>query len=119
MPYISHPLPIGPTATGEFLELVAANLNISNKKIKAYIKEQNNYYYKYVERIADAYNDLELQRYAVVVGDSNYAPALTKFLAEDLGWLPELTVITDPLDEDQQNRASVYLENSNPVIILI
>jgi nitrogenase molybdenum-iron protein beta chain len=40
----------------------------------------------------------------VVVGDANYAGALTRFLADDLGWLPELSVCTDPLGEEERLR---------------
>jgi len=52
---------------------------------------------------------MDLQRYAVVVGDANYAGALTRFLAEDLGWLPELTVCTDPLGPEDQARVQARL----------
>lgn len=56
-------------------------------------------YFDYFERVADIYNDIDMQRYAVIVADSNYAPALSRFVADELGWLPELAVITDFLEE--------------------
>ena len=40
----------------------------------------------------------------MVVGDANYAPALTRFLADDLGWLPHITVVTDELHEEDQEK---------------
>jgi len=47
----------------------------------------------------------------VVVGDSNYAPAISRFLSDDLGWLPELVVITDFLDESQKNTVAGRFDN--------
>ena len=43
----------------------------------------------------------------MVVGDANYAPAVTRFLSDELGWVPELTVITDFVED---NEKSVLLE---------
>jgi nitrogenase molybdenum-iron protein beta chain len=99
IPYITNPLPIGPTATEAFLRKIADALEISEDSVNAVIDAESKIYFRYVERVADAYNDLDWQRYAVVVGDVNYAPAITKFLADDLGWLPELMVITNNLDD--------------------
>lgn len=99
VPYISVPLPIGPTATGQFLRTVGATLEIASKFVERLIRIEEDRYYSYYERLADIYNDIDLQRYAIVLGDANYAPALARFLADDLGWLPELAVVTDILDE--------------------
>jgi len=101
-PFLSAALPIGPTATEAFLRQVASALAISERKVNGLIAEEARRYYGYIDRIADAYNDLDFQRYAVVVGDANYAPAITRFLANDFGWLPELTVVTDDLPEGRR-----------------
>jgi nitrogenase molybdenum-iron protein beta chain len=101
-PYLALPLPIGPTATKTFIEQVSAALALENTRSEQVIAREEKRYYHYLEPLVECYNDLDLQRYAVVVGDINYAPALTKFLADDLGWLPELVAITDPLNEDEQ-----------------
>jgi nitrogenase molybdenum-iron protein beta chain len=100
-PYISTQFPIGPTATDEFLRQVAIAAKIDQKLVENVIAEENRQYYFYVDRLADTFNDLDLQRYAVVVGDANYATALTRFLADDIGWLPQLTVVTDELAEEE------------------
>lgn len=81
---------------------VAKALGIDESLVQSVIEDEKHVYYDYLERLADIYNDIDMQRYAVVVGDSNYAPAITRFLSDELGWLPELTVITDFLDETQQ-----------------
>jgi len=101
-PYITVPLPIGPAATDDFLRQVSRTLALGSSLVETLIERENKRYFGILEPLTDCYNDLDLQRYAVVVGDVNYAVAVTRFLADDLGWLPELTVFTDQLREDQQ-----------------
>lgn len=113
VPFVTFPLPIGPSATADFLSKVGKQLQLSTQKVEEVIAGELKQYYHYVERVADSYNDLDLQRYAVVVGDGNYAPALTRFLADDLGWLPELTVVTEFFDDDRQANIHSYLGNLN------
>ncbi len=111
VPYITFPLPIGPSATGEFLKRIGQELHINETLTNKIVENENSLYYKYVDRIADTYNDQDFQRYVVVVGDRNYSVALTRFLADDLGWLPELTVVTDFYDEEKHQKISDRLSN--------
>ena len=105
IPYITTELPIGAHATEDFIRKISARLNIDKALSDEVISSEKKLYYGYVERLADIYHDVDLQRYAVVVGDCNYAPAVTKFLSDELGWLPELTVITDiPIDEELKEK---------------
>jgi len=101
-PFLTQPLPVGPSASIEFLKAVGTQLSLPAELIEQVIAGEKQRYYKILEPLTDCWNDLDLQRYAVVVGDGNYAPALTRFLADDLGWLPELTVCTDQVREDEQ-----------------
>ncbi|GHV52656.1 oxidoreductase nitrogenase component 1 [Deltaproteobacteria bacterium] len=100
--FLSTPFPIGPSASKRFLEQVTEALGVPVNKLRCALQNEERIFYRYLERIADAYNDFNFQRYAVVVGDANYAPAITRFLADDIGWLPELTVVTQQLDEEGQ-----------------
>jgi nitrogenase molybdenum-iron protein beta chain len=111
IPYITTELPIGAHATEDFLKKTAAILNIDSRLTDEVIKSEKKLFYSYIERLADIYNDIDLQRYAVVIGDSNYAPAITKFLSDELGWLPELTVVTDMLEDDQKEKIVSKLES--------
>jgi len=104
VPYVSVPFPIGSQATKSLLHTVGSALNIEAAEIDRVIVREEKYYFDYLERVIDIYNDMDLQRYALVVGDANYAPAVTRFLSDDLGWLPELAVITDILDDEQKMR---------------
>lgn len=95
VPYISVPFPVGDYGTGHFLNEVGRALGIDEAFTAMAIKAEKKRYYSYIERLADIYSDIDLQRYAVVVGDSNYAQALARYLSDDIGWLPELVIITD------------------------
>jgi len=101
--YLTLPLPIGPSASEEFLRAVGNALNLESARVEAVIAREKRHYYQILEPLTDCWNDLDLQRYALVVGDGNYAVALTRFLADDLGWLPELTVCTDQLKDEERD----------------
>ncbi|MDR1519461.1 MAG: hypothetical protein LBU23_04870 [Planctomycetota bacterium] len=93
--YLTIPLPFGAAASERFLRAVGQALRLPEKRVEAVIEAEGRRHYESLEPLIDVYNDMEAQRYAIVVGDANYAWAVTDFLAEDMGWLPELTVITD------------------------
>ncbi|MDF2925385.1 MAG: hypothetical protein K0R57_4299 [Paenibacillaceae bacterium] len=97
VPYITVSLPIGDHATTAFLQTVGKAAGVDQAIIDQVIFQERAYYYEFLQRLSDSYNDLDFQRYATVVGDANYAQAVTRFLADDLGWLPELAIVTDPL----------------------
>jgi len=101
-PSLTVPLPVGPSASGEFLRAVGDALGLEPGEVEAVIARGMRRYYQTMEPLIDCWNDMDLQRYAVVVGDANYSVALTRFLADDLGWLPELAVCTDQLTDEEQ-----------------
>jgi nitrogenase molybdenum-iron protein beta chain len=101
-PSITLPLPVGATASEAFLREVGRALGLEASLVEGVIGSEKERYYRILDPLTDCWNDLDLQRYAVVVGDANYAVALTRFLADDLGWLPLLTVCTDQLQETEQ-----------------
>ena len=111
IPFITSQLPIGPSATSDFLRQVSAACHLDPKLTEQIITEESNRYYKFMELLTDCFNDMDLQRYAVVVGDANYAVGITRFLVDDLGWLPEVTAVTDVLDETQERRIVASLSS--------
>jgi len=111
VPYITVPFPIGPHGTERFLRSIGDALKVKSKSVSRVIDEEKERFYYYLERLADIYNDVDLQRYAVIVADSNYSQALTRFLADDLGWLPEVVVITDILNAEQKDRVLKNFDN--------
>jgi nitrogenase molybdenum-iron protein beta chain len=85
------------------------------------IEEERKNYYSYLERIVDIYSDVDFQRYAIVAADSYYAFALTRFLANDLGWIPHLTAIHDIHNVEEQKaylaKFNVLTSETRPKII--
>lgn len=102
IPYILADVPVGPTGTEEFLRKVGKELNVDEHLIEEVLNNERRIYYSFLERIVDIYSDIDFQRYVLVVADSYYAYALTRFLANDLGWIPHLTAINDIEGSDQQ-----------------
>jgi nitrogenase molybdenum-iron protein beta chain len=113
IPYIVTPFPVGALAGENFLRTVGTAIGADAAGVESVIREEKEIYYDYFSRIADIYNDADLQRYAVVVGDSSYAPALTRFISDELGWIPGLVVITDTLDENQQKTVKTQFAGLN------
>jgi nitrogenase molybdenum-iron protein beta chain len=111
IPYITETLPVGPTASARLLRSAAKALQL-DVDVEAVIEAESRRYYKYLAPMVDVYNDADLQKYAVIVADVNYAVALTRFLADDLGWIPALTQFTDPLNEEQQELISAKLKGN-------
>jgi nitrogenase molybdenum-iron protein beta chain len=97
-----YDLPIGGKATEDFLRSVSKRLNLNQKKVNAFIGTEKNLYYHYFSRISDSYCDLDLQRYAVIVADTTYAIALASFARHELGWVPRLVAVTDPIRDEEK-----------------
>lgn len=114
IPWLSLPLPIGPSASTAFVHAVAAALKLPAGKADKVAQAGEAHYFHHVATLADAYSDMDLQRYAVVIGDANYAAAIPRFLAQDLGWLPELVVCTDELDPESKTRVEDSLLELEP-----
>ncbi|MDR2421034.1 MAG: hypothetical protein LBD49_02885 [Oscillospiraceae bacterium] len=101
-PYILSEIPIGPSGSADFLRQIGGALGVDPRLVEDVIADETEYYYSYLERIVDIYSDIDFQRYAIVAADSYYAHAYTRFLANDLGWIPHLTAINDIDDPEEQ-----------------
>jgi nitrogenase molybdenum-iron protein beta chain len=102
-PYLSVTLPIGAKATDTFIRAIAKRLSLDRQKVDALLSNESDRYYHFLHRVSDAYSDIDLQRYAVIVGDTSYAIGLTQFVTEELGWIPQLVVITDQITEEKKS----------------
>jgi len=91
-------LPIGPTATADFLRRVGEALEIETTLIESVIADEFDYYYRYIERIADTFTRYRL----AFVGDSSVATGLVQFFVNDFGQIPRLVVLTDNPPESRR-----------------
>ncbi|MDR0858486.1 MAG: hypothetical protein LBN97_05615 [Oscillospiraceae bacterium] len=103
-PYILSEIPVGPSGTADFLRQVGTAVGAEAALVESVIASEAKYYYKYLNGIVDTYADLDFQRIAVISADGYYSHALTRFIANDLGWIPLLTSINDIPDEEDQLR---------------
>jgi nitrogenase molybdenum-iron protein beta chain len=97
-PFWVTDLPIGPEATDSFLSAVADRLGLD---AEALVEAENNRFYGYFERGADAFCDQDLKYYAVTVTNANYAVPLARFVTRELGWVLADSFVTDQLSAAQ------------------
>jgi nitrogenase molybdenum-iron protein beta chain len=102
-PFISLNIPIGFAATEDFLLKVAEQLELDKNTVEKVINDERALYFKYFQRTIEVYNDFDFQRYGLIVADANYAIALTFFIVKELGWIPELIMVTDILSDDEKD----------------
>jgi nitrogenase molybdenum-iron protein beta chain len=111
IPFIREQMPIGFFQTEKFLRNTGKALAVDEGVITAALKHEEDIYFDYFERIADTYNDIDLQRYGLIAADSNYAPALANFISDELGWIPHLAMITDPVADENREALERRFKN--------
>jgi nitrogenase molybdenum-iron protein beta chain len=82
--------PLGPTDTGEFLRQLGKFLGIE-KKAERVIRSEERYLYAYLETGIGIQN---WRRFSIV-GESQNVVSITRFLANDYSFTPDVAVITD------------------------
>ncbi|ABS56524.1 Nitrogenase [Methanoregula boonei 6A8] len=99
--YLTFPSPpIGPKQTSEFLRSVAKKLRIPKKDVERVIAEEERHVYRFTEYLTDAIIIGLPHPYAAFVGDSNTVIGIAKYLANEVGYLPEVVQITDEPPEE-------------------
>lgn len=92
VPSLRYPgLPVGPTATAALLRQVGSALGVESTLTESVIEDEFDYYYRYIERVADTFARHRL----ALIGDSSIATGLTRFFVNDFGQIPRLVVLTD------------------------
>ncbi len=97
-PYLHIPvLPVGEEATTEFLRKVVDFAGIDNTKAEKFIAKETKEYYSFIEHFAKFFSEYWFgipSRFATVA-DTTYGIAYTKFLADQIGFIPIKVIITD------------------------
>lgn len=111
-------IPIGATDTTAFIRQVAQALSLEQELVERVIAEEEDYVYNYLET---AIGVLSWKRFAVV-GDSNTAIGITRYLANDYSFTPLLTIITEPMfreeDKERIKKRLTELEYAKPPKVL-
>jgi nitrogenase molybdenum-iron protein beta chain len=112
-PYLAFPgVPVGPKQTSNFLLQLAGHLNIPAEKVQKIIDEEESIAYRFVEYLGDVHILGLPHPYFAVVADSGNAIGITQFLANEMGYLPEVVIITDnPPQESRDGITGELAEN--------
>jgi nitrogenase molybdenum-iron protein beta chain len=111
-PFLHIPyLPIGAYLTGQFLRETGKFAGIEETVVENFIASQETRYYDYfnsiVEFLADFQNNLPYELF--LTADSLYALSVTKFLEQELGFLPRGVYITeDPQGKNEELVKEAY-----------
>lgn len=88
-------LPIGPTATSDFIRTLSQYIPIEEVLVDEVIREEEAYVYSYYEYI----NSMIKTYRFIAVGDVNVVLGLNRFLVNDYGQIPLVSIITDNVPE--------------------
>jgi len=114
-PYLHYPtLPMGAHETSVFLRTVGNFAGIDLKHTKALIEKHEKEYYYFLERSVDIFfENRTASRMFTTVTDAANALAVSKFLINDLGLMPNTIFITEGVPEEHQERISGYFKQFN------
>lgn len=118
IPFIKFPnVPVGAKQTAEFLRIVGEKLKVPNETVEEFIEQKEDWYYRLLEYPGDAIILVCPNSFYAVAAESSYAIAFTKFLANELGYLPDIVQITDnpPLEVRKEILAEIR-NNLNTVV---
>ncbi|MDR1658105.1 MAG: nitrogenase [Deltaproteobacteria bacterium] len=97
-------VPIGPKDTSAFLRRVGKKLKVPSKKIEAVIASEEQHVYRFMEYLTEMFMVAMPHSFTAVIADSRTVISLVRYGANELGWNPELAVVTDdpPLEQREQ-----------------
>ena len=115
-PFLHVPaIPIGAKLTGDFLRQVAAFAGLDATRVEAFIAREEKAYYIYLRDFSTFYagctSQYQLPSQLVVVSESAYNLAVTKFMVDQLGLLPGRHVITENPPEEFRDHIRAQYED--------
>lgn len=112
-PYLHYPtLPIGAHETSAFLRAVGDFAGVDKQHIDTLVEKHEKEYYYYLERSVDIFfENRTASRMFTTVTDAANALAVSKFLINDLGLMPNTQFITEGVPEEHQERISGYFKD--------
>ena len=93
-------VPVGPQDTSNFLHQVGKLLKIPKKAVDKVVQEEEWWAYRSAEYFGDILVIGLPHAYFGVIADSGTAIGLTRYGTNELGWLPELVIISDNPPEE-------------------
>lgn len=99
---ISH-VPVGPKDSSEFLRVIAEKLGISKELVENVIYEEERETYRFTEYLCEPFMISLPHAYYGVVADSGTAIGFVRYATNELGWLPEVVIVTDNPPEEYRD----------------
>ncbi len=103
-PYIVTPMPSGLLDTSDFLRKVAKALKLPKKRVDAVIDEQDRESFFELDLAADMTSSFSAALPFALVANSGQAIKLTRFLANEGGFLPVVVIVNDNPPEEYRDR---------------
>jgi nitrogenase molybdenum-iron protein beta chain len=108
-PYLVFPsVPVGPKQSSKLLLQLAKRLDLSLEATEKVIEQEESIVYRFLEYLGDVHILGFPHPYFAVVADSGTAIGITQFLANVMGYLPEVVIVTDSPPEE--HRAEIIRE---------
>ncbi|MBI1921002.1 MAG: nitrogenase [Geobacter sp.] len=100
-PYAVIPsVPVGPKDTTAFLRFLARRLRLRRSSVEKVIAAEEHRAYRFSEYMAAISTMALPNAYTAIVADAGTAIGLTRYGSNELGWLPEIVIITDNPPEE-------------------
>jgi nitrogenase molybdenum-iron protein beta chain len=112
-PFFHYPAhPIGPTETNRFLRELAAYANLDTERVEAVIKDGEELYYDYMNRgLWWIYGCKRLPKHYIINSSGSMALSLHRYLANDLGLLPDSIFIPEDIPAAHHERILKYFQD--------
>lgn len=108
-PFVSFPgVPVGPKETTRLLNLVAEALDAGKERVAKVVATEERHAYRFTEYLGDGLILGLPHAYFAVAADSGTAIQLTKYLSNEVAYIPDIVILTD--DPPEEKRAAIVRE---------
>lgn len=115
--HISSHVPVGPKDSSQLLRTLGEKLGVSKELVEKVIYEEERHTYRFVEYMSEPFMISLPHAYYGVVSDSSNAIGTVRYVTNELGWLPEVVIVTDnPPEEFRDYIEKQLTENLEGVI---
>lgn len=100
--YIVTPeLPIGPLALRRLVNDLAGIVDFDIDRAEIYLNKEDKLFDAYLSTLSSIYYTRGFQRTFGIVGNLALITGITRFLDEVIGMIPQIAIVTDPVNQDE------------------